>query len=266
VNRPQSHTRFEELAAGHALHALEPEDEQAFLAHLASCARCARDLAEHAGVLAQLAYAPDAAEPGPELLERIRAGVAASGRGVSYPGLAERPGEAVSLDSARQRRDAVRLSRAATWTAAAAVLALVLSLGAWNLLLQQEREEQDAWSTRMINAVKQLEDPSTRTVPLTADGGAVVAVALLRGDQMSLVLDGLPVNEAGTSYVLWGESRYGDRRAVGAFDVHDSDLDVLAGMRLQPGVGDVTRLMVTHEKGDVAPPLPTLPVLASGDV
>ena len=103
-------------------------------------------------------------------------------------------------------------------------------------------------------------------MPLAGDSGDVVAVALVRGQEMSLVVDGLPVNEDGTTYVLWGESRYGDRRAVGAFDVTSADLDVLEGMRVQASVSDVTRFMVTHEKGDAAPPLPTLPVLASGEV
>ena len=147
----------------------------------------------------------------------------------------------------------------------AAAGALVVSLGVWNTSLRQERDEQAAWSDRLASAVGQLRDRATDTVPLEGDGGDVVAVALVRGDEMSLVVDGLPVNEAGTTYVLWGESRYGDRRAVGAFDVTQAGLDVLDGMRLQASVSDVTRFMVTREKGDTAPPMPTLPVLASGD-
>lgn len=261
MTRPDAHARFEELAAGHALHALEPEDEQVFVAHLAGCARCERDLAEHEATLAHLAYAPDAAEPSPALLDGIRAGVLASDRGASFPEPAP-----VSLELARRRRDASRTRRAATWTGVAAAAALVVSLGVSNTSLRQERDEQAAWSDRLAGAVGQLRDPSTETVPLEGKGGQVVAVALVRGTDMSLVVDGLPVNESGTTYVLWGESRYGDRRAVGSFDVREPGLDVLAGMRVQASVSDVTRFMVTHEKGDVAPPIPTLPVLASGDV
>jgi hypothetical protein len=48
--------------------------------------------------------------------------------------------------------------------------------------------------------------------------------------------------------------------------VTERRLDVLEGMRVQASVSDVTRFMVTREKGDAAPPIPTLPVLASGDV
>lgn len=262
MTRPDAHARFEELAAGHALRALEPEDEQLFVAHLVGCARCERDLAEHEATLTHLAYAPDAAEPPPGLLDGIRAGVLTSGRDASFPD----PVSPVSLEDARRRRDASRVRRAATWIGVAAAAALVVSLGAWNSSLRQERSEQVAWSDRLASAVGQLRDPSTDAVPLEGEDGEVVAVALVRGSDMSLVVDGLPVNQDGTTYVLWGESRYGDRRAVGAFDVRESGLDVLEGMQLQASVSDVTRFMVTREKGDAAPPIPTLPVLASGDV
>lgn len=263
MTRPDAHARFEELAAGHALHALEPEDEQVFVAHLAGCARCERDLVEHETTLAHLAYAPDAAEPPPALLDGIRAGVLSSGRGASFPEAAPAP---VSLDEIRRRRDASRMRRAGTWTGVAAAAVLVVSLGVWNASLRQERDEQDAWSDRLASAVGQLRDPSTDTVPLQGQDGGVVAVALVRGSDMSLVVDGLPVNGDGTTYVLWGESRYGDRRAVGAFDVSKPGLDVLEGMQVQASVSDVTRFMVTREMGDAAPPMPTLPVLAAGDV
>ncbi len=94
--------RFEELAAGHALHALEPEDEQLFRTHLSGCARCERALDEHAAALAQLAYAPDAAEPPPSLLEGIRAGVLASGREASFPTPRAEQVEASRLRSSRR--------------------------------------------------------------------------------------------------------------------------------------------------------------------
>ncbi len=263
MTRPDPHARFEELAAGHALHALEPEDEQAFLAHLPGCARCEADLAEHTATLAHLAYAPAPADPPPSLLDGIRAGVLASGREVSFP---EQAAPVEAVDELSRARDRRRMRRATTWMGIAAAAALVISLGVWNTSLRQDRDEQDAWGERMRQAVSQLRDNDTDTVPLLGDDGQVVAVALVRGDEMSLVVDGLPVNDAGTTYVLWGESEYGDKRAVGAFDVTKTELDVLAGMRVQNGVSDVRRFMVTREQGDAAPPIPTLPVLAVGEV
>lgn len=266
MTRPDPHASYEELAGGYALHALEPDEEQVFLSHLAACARCERDVAEHEAMLAQLAYAPDAPEPPASLLEGIRAGVQSSGRAAGLV-LEQEPASAPSqLERARRRRDETKLRRAGTWMGLAAAFVLVVSLGFWNTSLRQDRDAQDAWSSRMAAAVAELRDDDTEVVPLHGESGDVVAVALLRGDEMSLVVDGLPSNEGGTTYVLWGESRFGDKRAVGAFDVGEQSPDVHQGMRLQDGITDVTKLMVTHEQGDEAPPIPTLPVLASGTV
>ena len=266
MTRPDPHLRFEELAAGHALHALEPEDEQAFLVHLPGCARCQADLDEHTATLAHLAYAPAPAEPPASLLDGIRAGVLTSGREATFPEQAAPSEPAEAVDELSRARDRRRMRRATTWMGIAAAFALVISLGVWNTSLRQDRDEQDAWGERMRQAVSSLRDSDTDTVPLLGDDGEVVAVALVRGDEMSLVVDGLPVNDAGTTYVLWGESEFGDKRAVGAFDVTKSELDVLAGMKVQNGVSDVRRFMVTREQGDAAPPIPTLPVLAVGEV
>ncbi|HVU73227.1 MAG TPA: zf-HC2 domain-containing protein [Mycobacteriales bacterium] len=59
------HDIYEELAAGFALDALEPEDEALFIAHLAGCARCAADLVRHRTVAADLALAVDGVGPMP---------------------------------------------------------------------------------------------------------------------------------------------------------------------------------------------------------
>jgi hypothetical protein len=71
------HAEFEVLAAGWALHALEPDDEGRFAAHLAGCEACRRTTAELADTVGELAYAAPAVEPPPALLERLRAAVAA---------------------------------------------------------------------------------------------------------------------------------------------------------------------------------------------
>lgn len=264
MTRPDLHALYEELAAGHALGALEPQDEQAFLAHVVGCARCERDLAGHHATLAQLAYAPDPAEPPASLLAGIRAGVLASGRDVVFP---ESSAPAVvSLDEVRRRRGAAHPRRARALSAVAAAAALVVGLGVWNVTLQNDRAQQAAWGDRLTAAVRELGEEGTNAVPLRADG-KVVAVALVQGSDLSLVVDGLEANDAtATTYVLWGQSRFGDVRPVAAFDVTDKALDVREGLHLQAGVADVTRFMVTREQGRTAPAIPTRPVLASGEV
>ena len=159
------------------------------------------------------------------------------------------------------------MRRAGAWTSIAAAAALVVGLGVWNVSLQSGRDEQFAQGDRLAAAVRELGEVGTDSVPLALADGQVVAVALMNADRLSLLIDGLDPNDtATTTYVLWGQSRYGDVRPVAAFDVTENGLHVREGMQMKAGVADVTMLMVTHEPGRAAPPIPTQPVLASGAV
>src|SRR3954471_14849014 len=73
-----SHEHFEELAAGHALHSLEPADEQLFLTHLETCPECKHSLAEFSELAAGLAITSldDSGTPPPQVWAGIRAHVA----------------------------------------------------------------------------------------------------------------------------------------------------------------------------------------------
>src|SRR3954454_22555935 len=231
------HARFEELAAGHALNALEPGDEEAFLAHLAGCAVCERDLAEHLETAAHLAYAADPVPLPAALLGRIRAEVAATGRAMP-------PAPAVSLDVERGRRGRPVLSRTALGAAAAAVL--VLALLSWNVALQHDRSQTRQRADRLTSAVSVLER-GDRLVPLADDSGRSVATAVMEGDRkMSLVVDGLPANDRSSStYVLWQTSATG-ARAVGAFDVSGGEVDVLRGMSVDTSFAGWNAFAVTR--------------------
>jgi len=269
VTRTDPHERYEELAAGHALSALEPEDEQAFVAHVSTCAQCERDLAEHQVTLSHLAYAPQAAEPPPSLLEGIRAGVLASGRAATFPDDAEpdQPSaEPRSIDDARRRRaGAASMRRAGVWTGLAAAFALVVSLGVWNVNLRSDRDAQLARGDRLAAAVRDMGEPGAQTVSLTRTGGGIVAVALVRDDEVSLLVDGLGPNDAATStYVLWGRLPSGDVRGLTTFDVTDDGLEVNEGLRIPVRATELLELLVTVETGRAVPQVPTLPILASG--
>lgn len=259
------HLPFDELAVGYALSALEPDEHARFSSHLTACARCERTVAEHRDTLAQLAYAVPAAEPPASLLEGIRAGLRAESPGRA-PAPAAEPVVVQDDLAERRRRRLVQVPRAHLLTSAAAVVALLLGLGGWNAALQRDNAETGARVESLAAAVQALEEPGTRTVRLASPEGEVKAVAVMQGEQMSLVLDGLEPNDDDSVYVLWGQTSYGDVRAVGTFDVQREDLDVRHGMRLEPGVGELTALMVTHEKGRTAPAMTTQDVLVSGTV
>ncbi len=260
--RDPAHELFEELAAGHALHALEPEDEQLLLLHAAGCARCERALDAHRETAAELAYGAGTAALPDGLFDRIRAAVVAeSGEHVFAPATPDAvPAPVASLAQARRRR----MPRTSTLVAAAAAVALVTGLAGSNLALRQDRASQTASSERLAEAVSTIEEGG-RSVPLLDDHRQVAAVAVLTGDAVSLVVDGLAPNDAGSTYVLWEQSRFGGLRALGTFDVR-ADVEVVRDFPLRSGQDRVAALAITREQGRSAPARPQVAPVASGAV
>src|SRR4051812_18679124 len=58
-SRGNAHELYDELAAGYALGALEPEDEGTFVAHLATCDECIATTAAFSNVAAELVAVSD---------------------------------------------------------------------------------------------------------------------------------------------------------------------------------------------------------------
>ncbi|MBK5308164.1 MAG: anti-sigma factor [Frankiaceae bacterium] len=251
-----SHPPYDELAVGHALSALEPEDEQRFLAHLVGCAVCERALAEHTETLGHVAYDAASEVPPPSIQEGIRAGVAASGRAGTFPA-------PLSLDVARTRRQrTVRMMTAAVGAAAAVVL--VISLTVANRGLSNDQRDAQINADKLRTAVSQLLVPGARKIDLVGDGGR--GAVIVNGQDVSLVMSGIDPNDTSNSvYVLWEQTTFGDVRAVGAFDVRSAEVAVVNGLRLDQPVDTVKTFMVTKEDGRVAPARTTQPVVVAGD-
>ena len=169
----------------------------------------------------------------------------------------------VSLDEARRRR---RLPRPALLVAAAAAVALLLGLAGSNVALRQDRVQQLATSDRLAEAVRTLEDGPGRSVPLLDDRRQVAAVAVLQGEQVSLVVEGLEANEADTTYVLWEQGRFGGLQAIGTFDVRAGGVEVVTDLPLAHGRDGAAAFAITHETGKTAPARPLTAPLASGAV
>lgn len=252
--RDETHDRYEQMAVGFALSALEPGEEEDFSAHVERCPECTRALVEHRETLAHLAYHASVEEPPPSVLAGIRAGVAASGRAGAFPA-------PVALESGRLRRR----DRTVRWTTAAlgaaASLVLVVALLIVNVGVISKQHSTEEANRKLTAAVAQLLVSGARKVDLTGSG-TTRAVAVVHGDQVSLVLAGVPENDRErTVYVLWEQSLSGAVQAVGTFDVASDELSVVSGLTLHGG--SLKALMVTHEKGRRAPLASTEePVLA----
>ena len=261
MTAPESHERFAELAAGHALRALEPGDEQAFLAHLSDCAECQQDVAAHTETLGHLAYAAGPAELPAGILAGIR-------REIGHAPAEAAPLEStapVSLDAARARRRGAALAGRG-WIGIAAAVALVLSLGVWNISLHRDKTGSELRADRLAAAVSALEVGAKQRVQLKDGSGQPVAIAVVGMDnRVSLVVDGLRANDTTSStYVLWEQGPYGDMRAVGAFDVRGNGVDVVRNLPLVGDVLGVKGFAVTREPGRRAPTRPGSQPVASG--
>jgi hypothetical protein len=274
VPRDGDHDRYEVLAAGWAVHALEPDEETEFADHLARCEECGRTVAELQVTLGQLAYAAPAVEPPPGLLDRIHEAVAAedagpgSGTGAWTAGAP--PADVVPLRSRRAfgdraRRDGVLRDRATRWVAAAACLVLVV-VAAWNLTLQREVAQQRQLAAQREAQLAQLTQPGLRIAalrPYDAEG-APVAYVFSRGDVLDVVTSGMGENRPGRdSFWLWGMS---DQRRVplGRFDVRTDGMTLHTLGALPAVTGDVKAFAVSVEPGTARPVKPTRIVALGG--
>ena len=271
------HELYEELAVGHALGALEPEEELALQAHLPQCAACAAVVADTEAVMTELALGLAPVEPPAAVLAGIRAGVAASGRAVATapaPGAAGPAGPAPLTGPAGPRRPAdrrpaagpARSGRRRRWVPSLVAAALVglVALGGWNLTLRADNDAQQARLSALESVLHSMRTPDATIVklhPPTSD--TINAVAVVDDGKVSVVVDGLEPNDAHTTrYVLWRKAAYGDAVYVGQFDVTGTGVQVVPAGRLD--LQGVVLLAITREALPI-PPTGSTPV-AQGEV
>lgn len=280
------HEPWEELAVGHALHALEPSDEEAFAAHLRTCDNCRALVAEFSEVATDLAYAPDSVEPPTSLWSGIAAAVAASDRpplpseataGVESPAL--RPEPTPTPEPAPQSTRPVAVpppegadaARRPAWlrsTALALVAAVIGVVGLSGVVLVgrflQVRSEKAAAERQLSAVLNCAGKPGCAVVPLKGQGGSSAsAVALVQGGGVQLVVNDLPATDGNSSYVLWVERAGGGLTGVGRFMIsnggrHVISPDLQTPLAVQPG----RALAVSREPGRAIPEVPsTAPTL-----
>ena len=269
---------FEELAVGWALHALEPEDADAFLPHLAGCARCREIVDETTEVMADLATAAPSAEPPPGLGERLRAEVARTPQDASperpepvAPRVPARPAPARPSPAAVPSVPAAAVPPAAVppvapagvpvprrrWTSVlvAAAFAAVVGLGGWTVVLMGDRDEARDIAAAEAAMVEELLRPGQATVVPVTDDGRTVATLLTRDDGVQVVSHALePNDQDAETYVLWGLDQ-GTPKALGEFDVDGSGLE-LRTLEVE-GADDFPSYGISVEPGRVAPEAPT---------
>jgi anti-sigma factor RsiW len=264
---PDEHADFEALAAGYALHSLEPEDEQRLSAHLMTCPHCARIVADTASLGAAFAELLDAEPPPPGLRDRILAAATAEPRPLRgsagqtpIAGMDPAPAPArpvLPAPSTVPRRRRMLRERAAIAVLAAAIgvaVAVPVTLAA----------SHQGTSTGNTALAQWLLKPNAREMTLKPTSGAGRAKVVVTDQGAYLLAEGLPANrQSDTTYVLWAADSARQLRAVATFDVHNPAPVQLTAAKLPYGPAQISGMAISFEHGRTAPAHPTDIVLTS---
>lgn len=250
------HAAWEELAAGYAVNALEPEDEHAFAEHLRGCDVCKATLAEMQQVAGDLAYAAEPDEPPPDLRRRILDAAAAERR-------PRAPGSVPVVTSpAQQRADRTWWPRLPAVAGVAAGL-VILALAGWNVTLRGDNDARQAALDRRTAALRCLAAADTPKFDLSGNTGQH-AKTCLAGGSAYVVADNIDPNDTARNvYVLWWMDAGSVPHAVERFDV-ESDGTAVFELPLNVTPTDVHAMAISLEPGRALPATPTRPI-AAGD-
>lgn len=192
------HVRWDELAAGYALDALEPEEELEFTRHLAGCARCVALLDQHEFVAAQLGALAAGDHADVPAWSAIRTGVI----GAVSPDAAT---PVVSLSVERERRRPRRL--VVLSSAAGVALLAVAGVIGWQL----------SGSTPIPASVAACRHASDCSVVALRAGSREAAAVLVSAGQVRVQPLHLPAAASGHVYVLWQLPKSGPPQPIGEF-------------------------------------------------
>ena len=234
------HAALEEMAAGYALDALEPADEQRFLRHAAGCRRCGDLAAGFRQVAGALAETAPPAWPSSRLGDRILAAAAAAPEPAGHR-------RVVPL----RRRGQRRRRKLAALAAAAAILAGGGVCG--DLAATAAGPQPGLAACARPHACAQ--------VTLTAAGTGRTAATVIVHDGVVWMQPGaMTANPAGQIYVLWQITGAHIPLPVGSFDFH-------TGARTPVRIGDLAvpyrgtwAFAVSLEHGRTIPARPSKPV------
>jgi anti-sigma-K factor RskA len=214
-----AHQEYEELLTLEALDALDAPDRRKLEEHLESCSVCRAELAEMRDAAGLLAHASTAAEPRPEVRERILNKVRSEAHGRLS---SDEP--SASVKEFRLRVSSSPWPNLLRLAAALAFVALLIGVGVlWRRdtesrqevarLLQQVNQQNSELSrerealARQREAFEFLRAPGMKTMELSGTQTAQDARATFVYDHKTgrgmLITEGLPAAPPGMAYEVW---------------------------------------------------------------
>ncbi|MGY2081993.1 anti-sigma factor domain-containing protein [Modestobacter sp. SYSU DS0657] len=234
---------------------------------------------------------PSTAEPSDALRDRLRAAVEVTEQ-VRHPAPAParqpappagRPGAPAARAGDRPGGDGLELELEAprrggepdlrpAWrrvlptALAAAAVAAVLALGAWNVVLAEDRDAARAEATQRAEVLDELLVPGRAAiVPLTGEDGRQIATVVVREGQVQVLTTGLAPNDrTDSTYVAWGVAE-GSAVAIGEFDVVSPQMELRTVGSAATGLDEYGEYAISVEPGRQVPSEPT-EIVANGQV
>jgi hypothetical protein len=254
------HGRFDELATGYAVHALDPGEALLFVRHARQCGRCQRALADYADVTAAMAeLAPDA-EPSPELADRIIA--VATGDLVSGDPRAVRSTSAPSSGEPRNQPSTrvlplrPRRPRLVRVAAAAAAAAAIIGGGIWGGLAATS-----GGGTAPPTLAACARSHRCAEVVLTAAAThRTAAKVIVRDGVVYMEPAAMGANPRDEIYVLWQLTGAHTPLAVGSFDIRPGTHGPVRIGGLAAPYRSTWAFAVSLEHGRTIPPKPSHPI------
>lgn len=256
-----THDEVMDLAASFVLDALEPEEMAAVREHLATCTQPHDEIVELGGVVPALAESVPLVEPPASLKARVMAAAAADleARQISADSTAIERAAAPPAPTDDVVRPFQRTqSRLGAWAVGIAAVIAVVALGAWNLSLQRQLDDAQAYQQQVAAVLDAAEQPGSLTAVMrAADATGPSGFAAVTSDGVARIAmrDLAPVSGSEV-YEAWVIAADGVPVALGELQLQPGGAGYLEAGGLPAESGIV--LALTREPG----PDPTAPSTA----
>jgi hypothetical protein len=140
----------------------------------------------------------------------------------------------------------------------AAAVAAVLSLGAWNVIVTDDRDAARATAAEQSQMLHDLLAPGRAAIAPVAENGDTVATVVARDTQVQVVSTALAPNDSHDQvYVVWGMVDGTVPQAIGTFDVVTSRMELQTVGSSATGLDRYPAYAISLEPGRQAPSSPT---------
>jgi Anti-sigma-K factor rskA/Putative zinc-finger len=255
-----------DLAAGFVLDGLEPAEMAAVREHLADCQEPHPEMAELGGVVPVLQAAVPVVEPPASLKARIMAAAVADleARRAAEAPVVEAPSPvteaAAGADIAQPSAEVIRpferrRPSMRAWALGIAAVLAIVALGGWNLRLQQQLNDAQAYQGQVAGVIDAAQQPGALTAVLraTAPGDPGGFAAVTSDGSVKLAMRDLAPTSGTEVYEAWVIPADGVPKALGELALREGGVGYLEAGGLPTENGMILAITREPRPGATAP-------------